>query len=56
MADDRDSVRLETLRKLLRAAEGRCVSAVDLIRGDTQTLLRDAAKERRREQPIVSTE
>jgi hypothetical protein len=32
------------------------VTAVDLIRGDAQTLLSDAAKERRWEQPIVSTE
>ena len=45
MVGDRDSVRLETVRQFLRTAEGRCVSAVDLIRGDAQSLPGDAAKE-----------
>jgi hypothetical protein len=46
VAGERDSVRLETVRQFLRAAEGRGVSAVDLIRGEAEALVGDAAKER----------
>jgi hypothetical protein len=41
---DRDSIHLETLHQLLRAAEGRGVPAVDLIRRDPESLPRDATE------------
>src|SRR6266487_2263182 len=41
---DRKPICLETVRKLFRTAEGRRVSAGDLVRRDVQALPGDAAK------------
>jgi hypothetical protein len=44
------------VREFQRAAEGDTVSGVDLIRCETQTLARDAAKERGWKETVVATE
>src|SRR6478752_3435507 len=52
----RRGVGVEALRQLGRVAEGWGVPAVDLVRGDTQTLTCHSPEKRRRQEAVVTTE